>query len=196
MGGIQRRAAHALELVIDRIDTPIGEMMLVIDAEGDLRGLDWTDHEARLWQLLRLQYGDQYAVEATGHPQEASRALADYFAGDLAAIDTIPVRTAGTEFQRQVWRALRTIPCGTTMSYSQIATQIGRPNAVRAVGAANGANPISVVVPCHRVIGANGTLTGYGGGMRRKSWLLAHEGWELALDVISGRASPSSTARS
>jgi methylated-DNA-[protein]-cysteine S-methyltransferase len=99
-----------------------------------------------------------------------------YFAGDLTAIDTIPVRTAGTTFQRRVWRALRTIPCRTTVSYTQLAIRIGRPDAVRAVGSANGANPIGVVVPCHRVIGADGSLGGYGGGIQRKAWLLAHEG--------------------
>jgi methylated-DNA-[protein]-cysteine S-methyltransferase len=164
-----------LDLLIDQFDTPIGEMTLMVDREGHLRALDWTDHETRLRQLLRLQYGDGYHAEPTDTPPDASGALKRYFDGDLTAIDTIPVRTAGTDFQRQVWHALRTIPCGTTVSYGQLATRIGRPDAVRAVGAANGANPISVVVPCHRVIGANGALTGYGGGIRRKSWLLAHE---------------------
>ena len=102
-----------------------------------------------------------------------------YFAGNLAAIDEIRVETGGTPFQREVWAALRTIPAGTTLSYSALAVQIGRPKAVRAVGLANGANPISIVVPCHRVIGANNSLTGYGGGMQRKRWLLAHEGFLL-----------------
>ena len=85
------------------------------------------------------------------------------------------MKTAGTDFQREVWRALRGIPCGTTLSYGELARRIGRPNAVRAVGLANGANPIGVVVPCHRVIGSNGSLTGYGGGIERKRWLLDHE---------------------
>jgi methylated-DNA-[protein]-cysteine S-methyltransferase len=85
------------------------------------------------------------------------------------------VQTSGTPFQREVWRALRNIPCGTTVSYAKLAEQIGRPAAVRAVGLANGSNPVGVVVPCHRVIGANGSLTGYGGGIERKSWLLEHE---------------------
>jgi methylated-DNA-[protein]-cysteine S-methyltransferase len=98
-----------------------------------------------------------------------------YFAGDLAAIDELPVRTAGTPFQRDVWRALRAIPHGTTVSYAKLAEQVGRPNAVRAVGLANGSNPIGVVVPCHRVVGSNGSLTGYGGGIERKRWLLQHE---------------------
>ncbi len=102
-------------------------------------------------------------------------ALRAYFAGDLTAIDNLPVETAGTLFQRLVWRALREIPCGQTISYAQLAQRIGRPAAARAVGLANGANPVSIVVPCHRVIGASGSLTGYGGGLERKRWLLTHE---------------------
>jgi methylated-DNA-[protein]-cysteine S-methyltransferase len=101
--------------------------------------------------------------------------MAAYFGGDLAAIDALPVATGGTEFQRAVWDELRRIPCGGSISYSELARRIGRPAAIRAVGLANGANPIGIVVPCHRVIGANGTLTGYGGGIERKRWLLAHE---------------------
>ena len=102
--------------------------------------------------------------------------LQRYFAGELAAIDTLPVQTGGTAFQREVWRALREIPCGGTVSYAELAERIGRPTAVRAVGLANGSNPVGIVVPCHRVIGANGSLTGYGGGIERKRWLLEHEG--------------------
>src|SRR5208283_2077845 len=97
------------------------------------------------------------------------------FAGDLRVLDLLPVETGGTAFQRQVWQSLREIPCGTTVSYGQLAERIGRPSAVRAVGLANGANPVAVVVPCHRVIGSNGSLTGYGGGIERKRWLLNHE---------------------
>jgi methylated-DNA-[protein]-cysteine S-methyltransferase len=103
------------------------------------------------------------------------RALEAYFDGELSALDGLPVVMQGTEFQRAVWRTLRTIPCGRTMSYGELARRIGRPRAVRAVGLANGANPIGIVVPCHRVIGADGTLTGYGGGVDRKRWLLDHE---------------------
>jgi methylated-DNA-[protein]-cysteine S-methyltransferase len=103
-------------------------------------------------------------------------ALAAYFAGEIGALDRIEVRTGGSAFQQKVWRALRTLPAGRTTSYGRLAARIGAPKAVRAVGAANGANPVSVVVPCHRLIGANGRLTGYGGGLDRKRWLLAHEG--------------------
>jgi len=107
---------------------------------------------------------------------EVSAILARYFAGETAAIDRVPVELNGTAFQKKVWTALRRIPCGRTISYAELARRVGEPAAVRAVGAANGANPVAVIVPCHRVIGSNGTLTGYGGGLDRKGWLLAHEG--------------------
>jgi methylated-DNA-[protein]-cysteine S-methyltransferase len=163
---------------VERIETPIGEMVILVDRDGYLRALDWTDHEARMRRLLRVHYGDRIELVETVWrvAHRVSHAIRRYFAGDLAAIDTVPVRTAGTTFQRHVWRALRTVPCRTTVSYTQLATRIGRPDAVRAVGSANGANPIGVVVPCHRVIGADGSLSGYGGGIERKAWLLAHEG--------------------
>jgi methylated-DNA-[protein]-cysteine S-methyltransferase len=162
--------------MMDRIRTPIGDMLIVADGDGNLRATDWTDHEVRMRRLLRLHYGaDGFRLDATGHLRELTRAIARYFAGDCEVIDALPVKTAGTPFQREVWRALRKIPCGTTASYAQVAQRIGRPAAVRAVGLANGANPIGVVVPCHRVIGSDGSLTGYGGGIRRKRWLLEHE---------------------
>lgn len=165
-----------LRLSIDRIETPIGEMVIVADHDGNLRAVDWTDHETRMRGLLRLHYGqDGFRLEPTRNPSRLTNAIGSYFAGELTAIDTLPVQTAGTPFQRDVWRALREIACGSTLSYAKLAERIGRPTAVRAVGLANGSNPIGVVVPCHRVIGANGSLTGYGGGMERKRWLLEHE---------------------
>jgi methylated-DNA-[protein]-cysteine S-methyltransferase len=165
-----------LHLLMDRIDTPIGTLILVADTDGNLRVTDWTDHESRMLLLLERHYGkDRFRLEPTPKPNNLSAAVNRYFAGDLTAIDTLPVQTAGTPFQREVWRALREIPAGTTTSYGQLAQRIGRPAAVRAVGLANGANPIGVVVPCHRVIGSNGSLTGYGGGIERKRWLLHHE---------------------
>ena len=112
-------------------------------------------------------------------PGGLSRQLDAYFAGDLSVIETLPTATAGTPFQREVWQALRTIPCGQVMHYGQLAETLGRPGAARAVGAANGSNPVSIVVPCHRVIGRNGTMTGYAGGVQRKEWLLRHEGYLL-----------------
>jgi methylated-DNA-[protein]-cysteine S-methyltransferase len=164
---------------LDRLETPIGIALLVTDADGALRALDWEDYEPRLRQLLRLQYGptDLVNARASDHTRAA---LAGYFAGDLDRLNTVKWRVAGTTFQRNVWTALRTIPAGTTLSYSALAAQLKVPKAVRAVGLANGSNPISVVVPCHRVIGANGSLTGYGGGLERKRWLLEHEGVVLS----------------
>jgi methylated-DNA-[protein]-cysteine S-methyltransferase len=165
-----------LELWIDRIDTPIGEMIIVADHDGNLRATDWTDHEARTHNFLRLHYGkDGFTLTPARNPNGLSHAISSYFAGDLTAIDNLPVRTNGTPFQRQVWQALREIPLGTTISYGELANRIGRPTAVRAVGLANGSNPVGVIVPCHRVIGSDGSLTGYGGGMERKRWLLEHE---------------------
>jgi methylated-DNA-[protein]-cysteine S-methyltransferase len=102
--------------------------------------------------------------------------LAAYFAGDFAVIDAVPVMTAGTSFQRQVWAALRKIRPGTTLGYGALASNWDIRSQARAVGLANGANPIAIVVPCHRVIGADAGLTGYGGGIDRKKWLLTHEG--------------------
>jgi len=126
---------------------------------------------------LRRRYGpDQVELTPATGVSAARRALEAYFAGDLSAIDDLPVMTTGTAFQSEVWAALRDIPAGSTTSYGALAARIGRPKAVRAVGLANGANPIGVVVPCHRVIGADASLTGYGGGLDRKRWLLAHEG--------------------
>jgi methylated-DNA-[protein]-cysteine S-methyltransferase len=107
-----------------------------------------------------------------------------YFGGDLAVLDTIAVELNGTPFQKTVWTALRRIPCGSTISYAELARRIGDPRAVRAVGTANGANPVAVIVPCHRVIGADGSLTGYGGGLDRKRWLLAHEGVRTQLALL------------
>jgi methylated-DNA-[protein]-cysteine S-methyltransferase len=161
---------------IDRIETPIGELALVVDETGALRAVDWTDYTDRTERLLRLYYGPQMVIEPKRNPHSLATALHAYFAGELTIIDKLPVATTGTSFQRSVWAELRNIPCGTTVSYGTIATRLGKPAAVRAVGLANGANPVGVVVPCHRVIGANGTLTGYGGGLTRKRWLLRHEG--------------------
>ena len=113
-------------------------------------------------------------------PAAIAAALDAYFAGDLNALDAVPIETGGSEFQRSVWAALRAIPAGTTTGYGRLAAQLGKPGAARAVGLANGSNPIGIVVPCHRVIGADGTLTGYAGGVARKEWLLRHEGAPIA----------------
>ena len=165
-----------LQLLTDRLDTPLGELFVVADTDGNLRLTMWADSEARLRPALELQYGKNgFALESGRNPGGLTEAIRRYFAGDLSIIDALPVQTAGTSFQREVWHALREIPCGTTVSYAALARRIGRPNAMRAVGLANGSNPVGIVVPCHRVIGSDGSLTGYGGGIERKRWLLRHE---------------------
>jgi methylated-DNA-[protein]-cysteine S-methyltransferase len=170
-----------LRLRIDRTETPIGELLIVADREGRLRAVDWTDYEPRMLRLLRLHYGERgFVLEPEQNPGGLTQAMRAYFAGETGVVTGLPVETGGTPFQRTVWAALRSIPCGTTVSYSELARRIDRPIAVRAVGLANGANPVGIVVPCHRVVGANGSLTGYGGGIERKRWLLAHEGHTAA----------------
>ena len=167
-----------LTLLVDRLQTPIGELLIVADSAGKLRTIDWTDHEARMRQLLDRYYSKGgYALQTARDPGGLTSAMRAYFKGDIGAIDRLPVAdTVGTPFQRSVWSALRKIKSGKTISYAELARRIGKPKAVRAAGLANGQNPISIVVPCHRVIGSNGTLTGYGGGLPRKKWLLEHEG--------------------
>src|SRR6202047_3116298 len=161
----------------ERVPTATGEMLVATDEVGLLRALDWEDCEARMHKLLCLHYGaNNVRLDRRRPASAARRAIEAYLAGDLPAIDEVPVKTGGTAFQREVWAALRTIPAGKTVSYGALAAQLGRPKAVRAVGLATGANPVGVVVPCHRVIGANASLTGYGGGLPRKTWPLEPEG--------------------
>lgn len=149
-----------------------------------MRALDFEDYEQRTHRLLRLHYGS-YTLRSARNPAGLSDRIAAYFEGDIAALDSITVQTGGTPFQRSVWTALRQIPAGKTTTYGQLARQIGSPGAGRAVGMANGSNPVAIVVPCHRVIGAGGALTGYGGGLDRKRWLLAHEGVRVSFDAAT-----------
>jgi methylated-DNA-[protein]-cysteine S-methyltransferase len=171
--------------ILDRLQTPIGTALLVTDAGGVLRALDWVEYEPRMKELLRLQYGAVVLEEAPS-PNDLRSALTAYFKGDLDSLKTIKWRVAGTPFQQKVWTALPKIPAGTTMSYGALAARLNARKAMRAVGHANGSNPISVVVPCHRLIGANGALVKYGGGLERKRWLLEHEG--VKLNTVSARA--------
>lgn len=153
------------------VDSPVDRLLLV--GHGDtLTGLYVADHDKA------RQIESTWVEDAQAFPA-ARRQLAEYFAGQRTDFD-LDVEVAGTEFQKAVWRALMEIPFGQTMGYGELARRIGRPTASRAVGAANGRNPVSIVVPCHRVIGADGTLTGYGWGTTRKSWLLDHERAVLA----------------
>jgi methylated-DNA-[protein]-cysteine S-methyltransferase len=167
---------NKLRLLIDKLATPIGELVVICDEAGCLRATDWTNYDERMHRLLARHYGeDRFTLAPAEHTSGPVSAVAAYFEGDIHAIDSLPVATEGTAFQKSVWQALRSIPAGQTISYGELALRVGKPAAMRAVGLANGANPIGVVLPCHRVIGANGTLTGYGGGLERKRWLLNHE---------------------
>jgi len=148
------------------LPSPIGPLTLVAEA-GQLTALYLDAQRHRPGEESFGEPGDPGAAPFSA----AARQLADYFAGQLTGFD-LPLAPAGTDFQRGVWAALRTIPYGQTWSYTQLAEKIGRASAVRAVGLANGKNPISVVIPCHRVIGSDGSLTGYGGGLDRKRFLL------------------------
>jgi methylated-DNA-[protein]-cysteine S-methyltransferase len=151
----------------------MGSIYLVF-GEGVLRAVEFDDPRKSLPKPWNRRFGSIELILGTGVPEIVKRIDA-YFAGDIHAIDTIPTETGGTPFQQSVWRELRNIPAGRTASYGDIARAIGNPKAVRAVGRANGANPISIVIPCHRVIGTSGHLVGYGGGLDRKTWLLEHE---------------------
>ena len=159
-------------ILVDTIDSPIGPLTVaergtricLLHFGGDRPGIDKT--------LERWHPGEPRDRRPL---QSVRKTLSRYFEGEHAAIDTVTVELNGTAFQKRVWQALRHIPSGSTISYAQLARRIGEPAAVRAVGTANGANPIALVVPCHRVIGSDGTLTGYGGGLDRKQWLLSHE---------------------
>lgn len=168
----------ATTLLLERQTTPLGIMLLATDEQARLRILDWQDHEEDMRRLLRLQYPHEAVIlHETSRKSQAMLAMEAYFEGELGAIDALEVETGGTPFQRTVWDALRSIPAGQAISYGELAKRIGRPTAVRAVGLANGANPVSIVVPCHRVIGSGSksSLVGYGGGLQRKRWLLEHE---------------------
>lgn len=162
-----------MQLHIDTVTTPIGTVLLV--AEGPrLCALDFSDYEPRMMALLTKYYG-QFIMKRAINPHGFTEKVSQYFAGKLDALDAIEVFAGGTDFQKKVWAALRNIPPAVTYSYGQLAASLEMPKASRAVGMANSQNPVALVVPCHRVVGANGTLTGYAGGLWRKEWLLAHE---------------------
>ncbi len=163
-----------MRLKLDQQNSPIGTIFLVSDDLGVLHALDFEDHEERMRKLLKRYYG-AVDLDPGCAPESIRTALEAYFDGKFSALIDLPTGSGGTAFQKQVWSQLRKIPVGETVSYGQLATALGRPGASRAVGLANGANPVAIVVPCHRVIGANGALTGFGGGLPRKQWLLEHE---------------------
>lgn len=157
------------------LPSPLGEIVVITDAAGVLHGLDFADGDGRLVRLV-TRYWPGAVVSDGPAPVAVEVALSAYFAGDARALDALPAAVGGTVFQQAVWAGLRRIPAGTALSYADLARQVGRPGAVRAVGQANGANPVSLVQPCHRVVASGGGLGGYAGGVGRKAWLLRHEG--------------------
>ncbi len=165
---------HMPPILSDRIETPIGTMVLMA-REATLLLLEFDDATERVAREMTQRFG-ALDVQPADDPFGLSSRVRAYFAGELTAIEGIETDGGGTEFQRRVWAELKRIPCGVTISYGELARRLGDKNAMRAVGLANGRNPISIVVPCHRVIGADGSMTGYGGGLDRKVWLLGHEG--------------------
>ena len=142
---------------------PFQEILIAVD-NGKLAALDFNGYEERMQRLLAKRYTEVKFTEKSNPCGFAAR-LRSYLAGELDALNEIPVDTGGTEFQRAAWQALRTIPAGHTATYAEQAARIGKPKAVRATGAANGQNPVAIVLPCHRVVGANGSMTGYAGGV-------------------------------
>ena|SRR5215471_12049282 len=191
---VARRARP--RVVLGRVKSPIGTILIACTGEK-LCALEFADAEDRMLAWLRRRYGDFEVVEATD-PGGVSTRIGAYLLGELHALDGIAVDSGGTEFQRRVWRALRRIAPGEVVSYGALARRLDMPNAVRAVARANALNPISIVVPCHRVIGSDGSLTGYGGGLPRKRWLLEHEGAVLpaaAARISRGRRYPAPVPR-
>ena len=154
------------------VDTPAGPFWLAA-RDGALVAAEFAERVPHRLSRLEARFGP-LEVRDAADPAGAASALMRFLAGELAALDPVPLDAGGTPFQRDVWAALRSVPAGSTVTYAEIARRIGRPKAVRAVGAANGSNPVSLFVPCHRVVGKDG-LRGYAGGLTRKEWLLAHE---------------------
>lgn len=173
---------HKLKALIrfnfDEIHTPVGDALIVTDCTGLLRAFDWKDRCEDMMTLLGRHYG-LVKLERRRANLQITQAIQNYFEGDLTALQTVTWQTGGSLFQKKVWEALASIEPGKTLAYGALAEKLGMPGAARAVGLANGANPISLFIPCHRVIGASGALTGYGGGVARKRWLLRHEGADV-----------------
>lgn len=168
-------------LRVDEVPSPMGRLVIAVRGEA-VCALVFADRWSLAEELLRRRYPDKPRAERD--PAGMSSRLAAYLAGQIDAIEGVEVELGGTPFQRAVWAELRRIPAGTTTSYARLAAAVGRPKAVRAVGAANGANPVAIIVPCHRVVRSDGDLCGYAGGVERKRWLLSHE--RTALGALAG----------
>src|SRR5262245_53265961 len=168
-----------MNFLTDEVSSAIGPIVIAV-RDGRLVSLDFGDCRERMRALLTARYG-RARLERAPDPDGISGRIEAYLSGELGAVDDIAVESGGTPFQRDVWTALRGVPAGTTVTYAQLARTLGRPAALRAVGGANARNPVAIVIPCHRMVGSDGSLTGYGGGLSRKRWLLDHEG---ALPVV------------
>lgn len=164
-----------MTIEIETLESPIGPLLLARRGETVV-GLALPNGGDKLERSLGRRFRRE-DVQYVPPGSAAAKALRRYFDGDVAALDAITVDTGGTRFQSKVWKALREVPAGRTVSYGRLASMAGSPRAMRAVGAAMASNPVAIIVPCHRVIGSDGSLHGYGGGLDRKEWLLAHEGW-------------------
>jgi methylated-DNA-[protein]-cysteine S-methyltransferase len=169
-----RSSITPIHLQRHELKTPLGSALVVTDLHGKWRAVDFSDYESRMLKLLRIHYR-AFELHTTTAPAPVEAIFSRYFAGDVHALNDVECETNGTAFQQRIWQTLRTIPAGSTSSYGELARRLGSPDAARAVGLANGANPLSIIVPCHRLVGANGSLTGYAGGLHRKQWLLDHE---------------------
>jgi methylated-DNA-[protein]-cysteine S-methyltransferase len=163
----------ALPLLMDTVSSPLGDIVLVA-TDRALVGLSFADCPSRWWQQ-RSQPNSNYSIVPTANPLGMSDRLNAYFAGDCTVWDEVTIAADGTPFQQRVWNQLRQISAGQTMTYGDLAQSLGDVKAVRAVATANAQNPVAIAIPCHRVIGKDGSLTGYAGGLERKRWLLVHE---------------------
>jgi len=170
-------------LTIDRVASPIGRIALVM-RDRHVVTIQFNDHWDAALRNLNRRFG-HFELNPVSNPHGISDCIRRYFDGEPHAFRDCLYDTGGTDFQKQVWQTLPDIGWGRTLSYGELARQIDRPKASRAVGAANGQNPISLALPCHRIIGADGTLTGYGGGLKRKQWLLAHEAGSENIDMFA-----------
>jgi methylated-DNA-[protein]-cysteine S-methyltransferase len=165
-----------LHLLEEEVPTPIGGLLLVMDMAGALRAVEWKDGRERLPKLLGQHYGSgRYTLSHGAVSPQLREAFQAYFGGHVHVLDHLPVQPGGTAFQSKIWQALRAIPPGQSLSYRALGLQLGLLRHARAIGHANAANPINIVIPCHRLVGNGGSLTGYAGGLERKRWLLAHE---------------------
>jgi methylated-DNA-[protein]-cysteine S-methyltransferase len=181
--GVARAARPCTVLQVELVSSPLGQLLLY-STGATVCCLDFLDLRSAIETRLKRRYGRASTV--TGSGSEPARRLARYFEGDIAALDGIPIDPGGTPFQRDVWQAIRSVEPGTCRTYSWLAAAVGRPHAFRAVGGASSRNPIALVIPCHRVVGADGSLVGYAGGVERKRWLLRHERGRSTRGLRSG----------